>query len=118
MIAYGGNTVQGLAIGLISAYMNRFPTTLGKTFSRMACTQSFRTKRDTGTSGFSTDATPQPDTIVLAIVFTEEQILRELTLILVYLWVDYYMRHANLLGRLLREATGGVQDLARGDDPI
>jgi len=108
MIAYERNTVQRLAIGLISAYMSRYPTTPGKTFSRMACTQSFRTKRDTGTSGFSTDVAPQPDTTVLATVFTEEEIPRVLTLILVHLWVDYYMRHANLLGRLLREATGST----------
>lgn len=106
MIAYVGNTVQRLAIGLISTYMSRYPTRSGKTFSRMACTQSFRTKRYKGTPRFSTDVAPQPDTIVLAIVFTEEEIPRALTLILVYLWIDYYMRHANLLGRLLREATG------------
>ena len=113
MNRYERNASYRLIAGRISAYMSRYATTPGKTLSRMTCKQSFRTKWYTDISGIPTEADPQPNTPHLSLVLTNEQLPGALVSLLVYLRVDNYIRHANLLGRLLREATGGRKQKLR-----
>jgi hypothetical protein len=106
MNRYERNASYRMIAGRISAYMSRCSTTPSKTLSRIARARSFSTKRYIATPGIPTEADPQPNTLYLSPVLTNEQLSGALVLLLVYLQVDNYMRHANLLGRLLREATG------------
>ena len=85
--------------GRISAYMRRYSTTLARPLSRMLCTESLRGKWYTDTPGILTKLPPLPGTPIDSPVLQDEELPGVLTLMLVYLWVDYYMRQPNLLGR-------------------
>ena len=106
MNPYLRNASYTLTVGRISAYMSRYSTTLVKPLSRMLCSESLRGKWYTDTPGILTGLPPQPGTPIGSPVLRDEKLPGVLTLMLVYLWVDYYMRQPNLLGRLLDEATG------------
>ena len=92
--------------------MSRYPTTPVKPLSRMLCTESLKGKWHTDTPGILTRRQPQPGTPIDSPVLRDEELPGVLTLMLVYLWVDYYMRQPKRLGGLLREATGTSFDIA------
>ena len=104
MNQHNRNTPMKRPMDRISAYTSAMGL---KTLARMLCTRSSRPKWYTGTPGFSTIPAPHPNTQDHPL-FYNNGVPGLPTLILLHLRVDYYMRHALLLGRFIDEATGPV----------
>lgn len=91
---------------LITAYMNQMLYKSEKTLSRIAYKRSFRPKWYLDTPLFHVFLTPQANNSLNSPCSWTGHWYGILLVLLVYLRVDFYMRHPNSTGRLLREATG------------
>jgi hypothetical protein len=92
----------------INAYMNPTRYISRKTLSRIAYKRSSRAKRYLDTPLFHVFLTLQANSSLDSQISWTSDGYGILLVLLVYLRVDFYMRHPNATGRILREATGTV----------